>query len=53
LRGRNEKDKPFVTLQFSRNRIIAAEGLHRRGLTDGERKFLEEWGNKNNIQIAA
>ena len=53
LRGRNEKDKPLVTLQFSRNRIIGAEGLHRRGLTDGERKFLESWGDKNNIQITA
>jgi len=53
LRRCNEKDKPLVTLQFSRNRITNAEGLHRRGLTDSERKFLESWGNKNNVQIAA
>jgi hypothetical protein len=53
LRNSNAKDVPLVTLRFDNNRIIGAEGLNRRELTGDERGFLEDWGKKKNVQIAA
>ena len=53
LRFKRDKDKPLVTLQYSRDSILGAEGLYRRELTDDERAFLEGWGKKNQVQIAA
>lgn len=53
LRNSSTKEEPLVTLRYSDGRITGAEGLHRRGLTDDERKFLKNWGKEKNVQIAA
>jgi hypothetical protein len=53
LRNSNAKEKPLVTLRYSNDKITGAEGLHRRGLTADERKFLEGWGKEKDVQIAA
>jgi hypothetical protein len=53
LRSSNAKEQPLVTLRFNDNSITGAEGLYRRGLNAGERKFLESWGKEKNVQIAA
>ena len=52
LRNSNEKEAPLVTLQYSNDKITGAVGLYRRGLTADERKFLEDWGQANDVQIA-
>ena len=53
LRNSNAKEKPLVTLRYSNDKITGAEGLHRRGLTADERKFLEGWAKEKDVQIAA
>ena len=53
LRNSGAKDKPLVTLRYMDGKITHAEGLYRRGLNAGERKFLDGWGKQKDIQIAA
>jgi len=53
LRNSDAKEQPLVTLRYNNDKITGAEGLHRRGLTTNERKFLEHWGKEKDVQIAA
>lgn len=53
MRKSKEPAQSLVTLLFADGRINNAAGLHRRNLNNDERKFLEEWGSKNGIEIAA
>jgi hypothetical protein len=53
MRKSKTPEQPLVTLLFSKGRINQAVGQHRRGLNADERKFLENWGNENGIEIAA
>jgi len=53
LRDSGAKDKSLVTLRYNNDMITGAEGMHRRGLTKNERKFLETWGKEMDVEIAA
>jgi hypothetical protein len=53
LRNSRAPKESLVTLLFGNGRINKAAGLHRRSLNNDERKFLEEWGRENGIEIAA
>jgi hypothetical protein len=53
MRKSKEPAQSLVTLLFNNGRINKAAGLHRRSLNNDERKFLEEWGRENGVEIAA
>jgi hypothetical protein len=53
MRKSKEPAQSLMTLLFANGRISKAAGLHRRTLNSDERKFLEDWGSENGIEIAA
>lgn len=52
LRRKNAPGESLVTLQLTNNRICQAQGANRRPITQQERKFLLQWGQEKDIQIA-
>ena len=52
LRKSSSTEQSLVTLQLCNGRINQAEGNHRRRINDEERKFLKNWGQEKQVQIA-